>query len=415
MTPCATDSPGDPSGPCARGGSSPPPHGRRQLATRSPAIGRCIILRAVGVALGCAFAATARAATDPFADFSWDRVPVNIHFGKRGADMTEAELDFIAAHSDFVTLEKGHGASAHGGTEAGIADTARRLKQRNPRIKVLFYLNAFINWPGYESYQTFRPEWTLRSAAGEVVTHPSGTPRPDPSNPAFREWWSEVVAAAMRRGPLDGLFADALQQALAPALAKSLGETKARAVAEGIREMMALTKRKLGREKILLANGTRAGKNVELLDWEGIDGVMIEHFDAFTARDPHDLKADLDTMALAARKGKFVALKGWPGFTWLDADMMKRPHRELLELARARITFPLGCFLIGAQRGSYFCYAWGYTETMGGLDAYPELERPLGAPRADAAWQGLTATREFAHASVWIDLERKQARIEWRK
>lgn len=25
----------------------------------------------------------------------------------------------------------------------------------------------------------------------------------------------------------------------------------------------------------------------------------------------------------------------------------------------------------------------------------------------------LTATREFAHASVWIDLSAKQARIDW--
>jgi hypothetical protein len=177
---------------------------------------------------------------------------------------------------------------------------------------------------------------------------------------------------------------------------------------------MALTKRKIGRDKILLANGTRAGKNIELLDWDGIDGVMIEHFDAFTARAPADLKADLDTMALAARKGKFVSLKGWPGFTWLDKEMMKQPHAELLRLARERITFPLACFLVGAQPGSYFCYAWGYTDRDGGLDAYPELDRPLGAPRGDAVWKGFTGTREFVHASVRVDLTTKQAQIDWK-
>jgi hypothetical protein len=47
------------------------------------------------------------------------------------------------------------------------------------------------------------------------------------------------------------------------------------------------------------------------------------------------------------------------------------------------------------------------------LDAYPEFDRPLGPPKADATWQGLTATREFAHASVWVDLTTKQARIDW--
>ena len=51
-----------------------------------------------------------------------------------------------------------------------------------------------------------------------------------------------------------------------------------------------------------------------------------------------------------------------------------------------------------------------YTELT---DAYAEFDRPLGPPKADAKWQGLTATREFAHASVWVDLSTKQARIDW--
>jgi hypothetical protein len=48
------------------------------------------------------------------------------------------------------------------------------------------------------------------------------------------------------------------------------------------------------------------------------------------------------------------------------------------------------------------------------LETYPEFDRPLGPPKGDAVWQGLTATREFAHASVWVDLNAKQARIDWR-
>jgi len=351
--------------------------------------------------------------TATFPGFSWDRVPLNLHFGQRNGDLTDAEIDFLATHSRFIALEKSHGLAAHGSTEAGIADTARRLKQRNPAVKVLFYLNAFINWPGYDAYKTYRPEWTLRNAAGEIVTHPSGTPRPDPSNADFREWWAEIVATANRDAPLDGLFADALPQALSPALARQVGDAKARAVVAGLREMLALTKRKLGPGRLVLANGLRTTDFRELLDWEGIDGLMIEHFDAFNTTAPADLKADLDSLALAAAKGKFVVLKGWPGFNWLDADMMKRPHAELLALARERLTFPLACFLVAAQPGSHFCYSWGYREEHGMLDAYPEFARPLGPPQADAVWQGLIATREFAHASVRVDLAAKQARIDW--
>jgi hypothetical protein len=47
------------------------------------------------------------------------------------------------------------------------------------------------------------------------------------------------------------------------------------------------------------------------------------------------------------------------------------------------------------------------------LDPYAEFDRPLGPPKGDATWEGLTATREFAHASVRVDLTTRQARIDW--
>ena len=358
--------------------------------------------------------ATAPAAAVRLTGFTWDRVPLNLHFGKRTADLTEDEIDFVARHSNLIALEKSHGVSAHGSTEAGIADSARRIVQRNPRARVLFYFNAFINWQGYDAFKTYRPEWTLRTSAGEVVTHNSGTPRPDPSNADFREWWSEVVAQANRTAPLGGVFVDALPQALSPALAKQVGDAKANAIVAGLREMLALTKRKLGPDRVVLVNGLRGNDYRELLNWEGIDGLMIEHFGHFKNDSPDDIKADLDSVALAAAKGKFVVVKGWPGFNFTERDMMQRPRAELLKLAREAITFPLACFLVAARPGSHFCYSWGYVHNQGMLDSYPELDRPLGPPKADATWSGLTATREFTHASVTVDLATKRARIDWR-
>ncbi len=348
-----------------------------------------------------------------FPGFNWDRVPLNIHFGKRTTDLTEHEVSFLADHSDFICLEKSHGARAHGSTEAGIADTARRIVARNPNAKVLFYFNAFINWPGYEAFESYRDEWTLRKASGEIVKHRSGTPRPDPSLAEFREWWSEVVATANSSASLSGVFIDAIPQAISPGLAKEVGDVKARAIVNGLRQMIAMTKRKLGPDSIVLVNGLRTTEFREILDWEGIDGVMIEHFGAFNTKSPEAMKADLDSISLAAAKGKFVVLKGWPGFNWLDRDMMRRPDAELLNLARERITFPLACFLIGAQRGSHFCYSWGYTHTDGMLDSYPEFERQLGPPKSAAKWHGFTATRQFEHASVWVDLSNQEAQIDW--
>ena len=108
--------------------------------------------------------------------------------------------------------------------------------------------------------------------------------------------------------------------------------------------MLALTKRKLGNDKILLANGIRTGQHLDFLEWEGIDGMMIEHFDAYHSKAPEDLKADLDSMALAAAKGKFVVLKGWPALTAAESQVKGRSRAEQLRLAASGSLFPWRAF-----------------------------------------------------------------------
>ena len=41
--------------------------------------------------------------------FTWDKVPVAFHFGKKGDLLTKKEAKFVASHSNFVVLEKAHG------------------------------------------------------------------------------------------------------------------------------------------------------------------------------------------------------------------------------------------------------------------------------------------------------------------
>lgn len=329
-------------------------------------------------------------------------------------DFTPAELDFLAAHFDFICIEKGQAVKTRGCTEEGIYEAARQLKRRNPKARVLFYWNAFINYPLYRALDRFKPEWTLKDQNGSEALNHFRLSRPDLSLPEVREWWSDVAAEAMRSAPLDGIFADALPQVLTPALPKQIGVERAQAVIAGAQEMLSLTRRKIGADKIVLANGLRATDYRQILDWDGITGVMIEHFGHFSSDSKEDMKADLESLALAEAKCRSVVLKGWPGFNWLDAEKMKQPHNELLKEARENIVFPLACFLVGARRDSWFCYSWGYREMHGMLDAYPEFARLLGPPKGDAIWDGFTATREFPHASVWVDLAEKKGRIEWK-
>lgn len=335
------------------------------------------------------------------------------HVGKSEGDFTPAELDFLAEHFNLLCFEKGQAVKTRGCTEEGIYEAARQIKCRNPAARVLFYWNAFINYPLYRALERFRPEWTLKDLNGEEVRNPGGFPRPDLSLPEVREWWSDVAAEAVRSAPLDGIFADALPQVLTPALPRRIGEAKARAVIAGLQEMLLLTRRKMGADKLVLANGLRATDYRQILDWSGVTGVMIEHFGHFGSASKEAMKADLDSLSLAEARGKFAVLKGWPGFSWLDTEKMKRPREELLREARANLIFPLACFLVGARAGSWFCYSWGYREDHGTLDAFAEFSKPLGPPRGDARWDGYGAEREFAYASVRVDLATRQARIEW--
>lgn len=342
------------------------------------------------------------------------RVPVCGHLGKSEGDFTSAELDFLASHFDLVCIEKGQAVKTRGCTEEGIYEATRQLKRRNPRMRVLFYWNTFINYPLYRALDRFKPEWQLKDRNGKPTINNFKLPRPDLSLPEVHEWWSDVAAEAMRAAPLDGIFADALPQVLTPSFPRVVGEKKAQAVVEGLQEMLSMTRRKIGRDKIVLANGLRATDYRQILNWDGITGVMIEHFGCFSSGSKEDMKADLESMAIAEAKNKSVVLKGWPGFNWMDTEMMKRPYAELLKKARENVVFPLACFLVGAQPHSWFCYSWGYREFHGTLDAYPEFTKPLGAPKGSAIWDDFAAKREYEFASVWVDLTRKQARIDWK-
>jgi len=345
--------------------------------------------------------------------FSWDHVPLYAHIGKQSGDFTGSELDFLAKRFPLITLSNGQGRQQRGSTEAGIYEAARQIKSRNPRATILFYWNAFLDYPTYAAHAQVQPAWRLTGKNGQPWLKDGRVARYDLSRAEVREWWSDVVAAAMRTAPLDGIFADALPQVMIPTLGQQVGEQKAAAVREGARELLALTRQKLGPNKIIFANGMRAEAGREFLDWP-LDGLLIEHFGHFASDSKESMKADIESLKLAAAKRKSAVLKGWPGFTWLDELLMARPVKELAKLASERITFPLACFLVGAQPGSRFCYTWGYREGFGTFEWYPEFDRPLGPPKGEATWDGFSATREFDHASVWVDLAAKMARIDWR-
>jgi len=158
-------------------------------------------------------------------------------------------------------------------------------------------------------------------------------------------------------------------------------------------------------------------------DWGGRDALQNArgHHDDETeepkapgAKDLDMMAADIEAMSKASKAGKIIIFKAWPGFHQKDTQLMKRPHEEIVKIAAKNITFPLASFLIAAGPNCYFQYTWGWNADNGTFDWYPEFDKPLGAPKGDAKRDGFKYTREFEHASVFVDLEKKTAKIDWK-
>lgn len=351
-------------------------------------------------------------ADDTFPPFSWDHVPVYAHVGKTSGDFTPEQLDFLAKHFDFITIEKHQASHEHGSTEAGFTVAAREIKKRNPRANVLFYWNASLDTTSkrgvYAAMETFPADGFLKDGKGEPVMRRKTVPNYDLTRQDVRNWWSDAAAKAVREYGADGIFADAMGQART----KAMDDKQYAALVAARVALLEETRGKIGPDKLIVYNGLMKDDATKLLRFA--DGAMIENFDHPKSGDSKEqLVAFFEATRAAANDGKIVILKGWPGFSFREKDMVQKPHAELLLLAQERITFPLACYLVAAEPNVYFCYTWGYREMHGTFDWYPEFNKPLGPPLAEATRSGWIFRREFAHASVFVDLENKLARIDW--
>lgn len=361
-------------------------------------------------------AAPALHATDALPPFSWDHVPVYAHVGKASGDFTPKELDFLAEHFDFITIEKGQAARKYGNTEDGFAAAAREIKKRNPDAKVLFYWNASLNsstvrW-GYKAAKTLPADAHLKDKAGKPVLRRKTVPNYDLRRPDVRAWWSDAAAKAVREYKADGIFADAMGDPPKANL-KTLEQQTVTDLRAARLAMMEETRRKIGPRKLIVYNGLMRENREKLL--RVTDGAMDERFGHFANGSSKEQIAEaIEVIQAAGRGGKIVLVKAWPGFSYREPEMMKKPHDELSRVAKERITFPLACFLVAAQRNCFFCYTWGYREKLGTFEWYPEFDKPLGAPRRETRRSGWTYQRTFEHADVFVDLETRTARIQWR-
>lgn len=351
--------------------------------------------------------------------FSWEKVPVYMMFADDRL-LNDSEVRKIAAESDFICIEKHHGRKPLGDAALGLKHENSVFKQLEPGIKVLGYFNGALAYPftRYTEMLTTKridehPEMKAYLVAdpktGELAIT-RGLFGYNVLNPDMRAWWSDAVADMVRESGADGIFIDQMH-----GLAWLHQSNQRSDVEDGVADMMRQLKAKIGPDKILLANN---GAHIEEI-FSIADAFMFEHYKREVTHTKEKLLQDWSLMKKIADAGKICVYRFGaepaPG-SGLAAPNRSARDEEWAELSKEQLPFYLAVYLIGAQPYSYFQWGWGWGLNTGPLENYPEFQKPLGKPLGEhkrVHADGWEFTREFEHASVWVDTDKWEANIEW--
>lgn len=321
--------------------------------------------------------------------FSWEVTPQYFMFGDMNRVLKPEEVKFIAKQSDFICIEKAHGFKPLGAAELGAKHEAAAFKKVKPDIKVLFYFNSVYAY-SFTSYTKGlskaqidkHPElkkFLLIDPETGKLAHRSNVYHFDVLNPDFREWWVSTVVNGVEDSACDGAFIDQMhgfswmRPEKTPEVRKAMGE------------MMGSLKKKLGPDKILLGNNAHQKPGQEV--FPVVDVIMFEHYKG-KLLSKETLLNDWRDMLKIAKAGKMSIFR-----IGVEADLdhdeeknahLKRGARDAMfaQLAKEKLEYYLAVYLIGA---------------------YSRVKK-----------NGWEFTREFEHASVWVDTEKRQAKITWK-
>ncbi|VGO19736.1 hypothetical protein SCARR_01795 [Pontiella sulfatireligans] len=249
--------------------------------------------------------------------FSWDTTPLYFMFGDKNRLLTQEQVEFIAERTDFLCIEKSHGMKPLGFAELGAKHEAKAFKKVKPDMTVLFYFNAAYAWP-YTSYnegftkERVRKNPKLKKA---LVTNPKtgeladryGALCYDVLNPDFRRWWVNTVAKGVKESGCDGAFIDQMHGNV------DLRKDKKAKIEKAMGEMMGALKKKLGPDKILLANNAY-GDNAKTV-FPVSDAIMFENY-ARTKSSKESLLAEWGDMLTNAKAGKISVFRLGVEGTW---------------------------------------------------------------------------------------------------
>ncbi|MEP3480375.1 MAG: putative glycoside hydrolase [Fuerstiella sp.] len=359
-----------------------------------------------------------------YPDFTWDRIPLYLHI-RKATSFTDDEIKFIAKFP-LVTFEKANGYKSHGSVEKGTLVAAKAVKKINPSAKVLYYRNVFVHYDNYAVDRQLEdiPSAFLRDQKGNTKLVRNQVPAYDLSNPDLRHWWVRACQSMTADSAIDGVFLDGNIKALEPRyLSAQIGVSKKKQTIDAYHSLMQETRKAIGPDKLMIANILRArfeNGGLEYLDY--FDGSYLEGFYHNVGKVSYEdyVAKGIQTMQTAARQGKLIAFTtGLAEPNHTSRMGIDETHAKVGsdEEAEAALIYPLGVFLICAERYSYFRVHEGYSANNNDrwMRWFAEYDRPLGPPTGPAKKEGYRYSRDFQHASVTVDLTTRTSKIVWRE
>ena len=361
---------------------------------------------------------------DHYPAFSWDTVPLYVHIRKDTA-FTDEEIQHLATFP-LITFEKATGHGDSGSVEAGTLKAARAVKAVNPNTKILYYRNVIVHYGSYAANASLEkvPDPFLVGRNGNTKLIRNRIQAYDLSNKTLRDWWIDAAEDVCSDPSIDGVFLDGVVKVIEPVFLKGV-ITPEKKVAElaGYVTMMADTRKMLGPQKLMLANILRARFSDSGLSYiKALDGSYIEGFEGAVGMSRKDYVAQgIRDFQKAAREGYIVAYTCGLGRNLQDADEAPRSaagneRARRVSDTQSRFDYQLAIFLVCAEKYSYFDLKDGYDakRSTTWLTRRADYNRPLGPPKGPALRDGYRYTREFAHASVQLDIENETASIAWK-
>ncbi len=357
-----------------------------------------------------------------FPEFSWDRIPLYMHIRKAKA-FSAPEIEFLSKFP-LLTFEKSNGYRTHGSNEKGTLIAAKAVKKLNPKSKILYYRNVIVHYDSYAANDELQniPGALLKNSDGEEKLVRGKVGAYDLSNAKMRQWWVDHCKQMTSDPAIDGLFLDGNIKALEPNyLKRDVGVKKKQSTINGYHTMMKDTREAIGPDKLMLANIIRARFDEAGLEYLGyFDGSYLEGFShevGKVSREDYMAKG-IAAMQKAGREGNMVVFTSGFAFNENSSEMSIDEGFSQVksdEEAAKALNYPLAIFLVSANKYSYFRVHEGYSadENKRWMRWMDEYDRPLGAPLGVAVKDGYKYTREFKHATVFLDLKEQTSNIVW--